>query len=327
VNIAAMDLKHRFHLWTLLGPCFVLLTLTLLTLQPAGNHLYLPYLALIGLPVCWKWELKGLVAVLILLSVVLFYRHTAIPSHLFDWELGLCLSLGLGFAITALSRHELSPLFQTLPVEKLDTKELEALRTENEKLGQALQVSKNELEATRTTHEKKLQELMAKLQENAQKQEKLAEFQNQAKLLLYNYQDKEKSLKEKCQDYKTRVEEQQNQIQTLQTQISELEKPAVVVKGDHWQDWRRAEGLYQQLREQFDLKQEELDRARQERFQIQEEYTQLKMDHEELTIYGRDPFNKYLENYISQLEATLERQDNEICSLEAIATVFAQPLR
>lgn len=109
---------------------------------------------------------------------------------------------------------------------------------------------------------------------------------------------------------------------SFQEDKKEKEKPS------HWHEFKRAEGMYEQLRIQFEEKSAELDRTRKELFQIQEKLEQLTRDQEERYIYERSSYEESMERYVNDLEkkyrSTIEELKAEIEQLEGIITTLSK---
>lgn len=89
----------------LLGPCTLLLTVFTILIHFSFSLVWIPLVAIVGIPICWKWDLKGFSVSLALLTLILIYQMWKIPNEKL-WQSGIGFSMALGFLITALSSLE-----------------------------------------------------------------------------------------------------------------------------------------------------------------------------------------------------------------------------
>lgn len=82
----------------------------------------------------------------------------------------------------------------------------------------------------------------------------------------------------------------------------------------------RVEGMYQQLRGQYEEKSNQLDRARKELFLLQEEMELLKKQRVEESLYGQPPAEKAMERYLWTLSHTVDRLEHENMCLEELVS-------
>lgn len=100
--------------WALLGPFIMLITLTVLLLNPFQHSFLIPGIALISFPLCWKWKIRGLSVVLALIGSLLLYQLWTTPSERIFWDLLLDAAAALTFTITALCSQEVDDLIGPL---------------------------------------------------------------------------------------------------------------------------------------------------------------------------------------------------------------------
>ena len=108
------DVSIQF--WNLVGPIFIVLTLFLTSFSSVSNKdLFL--ISVVGLALCWKRKQRGLIYSIIFLVVLIFIKHFHISdNHI--WQLGLELSLLLGFVISYLSLEHTSEYIKMLDESK-----------------------------------------------------------------------------------------------------------------------------------------------------------------------------------------------------------------
>lgn len=91
--------------WMMWGPLFLLCTLTLVSYPTI--RLGVLSLALLGFALCARFRMRGCMYAMILLAISSVVHHALIREGHF-WILGLEISMGLAFLITALSAEEIS---------------------------------------------------------------------------------------------------------------------------------------------------------------------------------------------------------------------------
>lgn len=195
----ANKLDFQLEIWTFLGPALALISFFILLVKASLVPLALPIAALIGIPLCWRWKLKGLIASLSLLLLIVVYQdqYTATEERL--WNVGLALSLALAFVVTALSFEEAGAYILTLQQEassrlnhllQMDDKLQEVrrgLELERDQIALQLKTKENESLERETQFQTQLK-LIAVIQDELSHQhshrEKLEEelFENRAKL-------------------------------------------------------------------------------------------------------------------------------------------------
>lgn len=89
----------------LLGPLFLLMSLSLTILTSHPNH-DLWWIALLGLAFSWKFEWRGFFSAAIALFFSVLFKHIGLQSH-HVWQFGLEASVAIGFWITTYSQDKL----------------------------------------------------------------------------------------------------------------------------------------------------------------------------------------------------------------------------
>lgn len=414
------QIERKLQLWTLIGPLCIILTLAFSLLKHSDNPLLLPYVALVGVALSWRWQMRGLAVTCGFILAVITYQLTSIPPEDRFWELGISIAIALGCLVTALSfdeakrivleeytspstnfdqlRSQLNGQLETLSLQ-LKNAESEALeqaqnhdklitltrheilqnKNENEGLRNELLKSKLEADLIREKleeeqnnfrlygeHCKKQQEKVQNenglLKENLAALEKekndLLRVKKQLSLFEERIQilEKEKKqaqeesrefnnalyrLQKEADDIQLQKTTLEVRLQTLESEYKELENAYLKQKGEweemqtkqerskphDWKEFRRVEGLYLQMRSQFDEKSLTLDNTRKELFHLQEKLEQLRLEQEEKYVYERSQYEKTLEQYIEKVEhryaAKEESLTNEIEMLQEIITTLS----
>ena len=199
--------ETQVQFWTLLGPFFVLLSIAVLLFK-VSPHWYFPVSALIGIPLCVKWRMKGMAISLgtLFLLAGLSFQYLELDDRY--WHVGLSLAMAFSFIVLTLSLEEAQGLVSKLQLESqsrldnfllLDDKwkaaelnwfqEKEKSKIEVEALTQEIglvqegkqtfyklaQLSKEELIQVREQHDHLLQDLTYKKVHISQLQERLEE--------------------------------------------------------------------------------------------------------------------------------------------------------
>lgn len=383
-------LEKKLQIWTLIGPLCLILTLAVSFLKPSPHPTYVPYAALFGLIVCWRWQMKGFVLTFLLLITIAIYRAIGFPIEDKIWEGGLFTALSLGCLITALSFEEAKSLIEgewsqpALEIEELQN-ELRLLQEKweetscrlaneislgieltngKEQLNLQFQELKNELQKQQSWHEEAVQNLKDSREafgrERTSLEAKLSKKEDEIILALEGKKTLEVNHKELADHYLKLQKEHQKveitlqdsaqkhlamasekdtiiaekvalmfQLQTIQDEnvrllgeLEEAKKPVEPVKLDHWEEFRQAQGLYLQLREQFEEKSKALDQTRTELFHTQEKLDSTKKEFEEKYVYERSPAEKEMEKYLERVEnqygSQLEAMEVEIQTLQEI---------
>lgn len=199
--------ESQVQFWSLLGPFLVLLSIAVLLFK-VSIHWYYPVSALIGIPLCVKWKMKGMAIALCSLLVLsgIGYQNLELDDRY--WHVGLALAMAFSFIILTLSLEEVQGLVAKLQLESksrldnfslLDEKlkaaeiewanereqykaeatslNLEIARAQEEKQTyyKLAQLSKEEIVHLKGQHEQVLQDFLYKKQQIAQLNERLEE--------------------------------------------------------------------------------------------------------------------------------------------------------
>lgn len=199
--------ENQIQFWTLLGPFFVLLSITALLFK-MSPHWYFPLSALIGIPLCVRWKMKGMTGALGCLFLLAGINSQSLDLTDQYWHVGLSLAMAFSFIILTLSLEESDGLVTKVQVEsqsRLDnfllldekwksaeaewaqqkeeieaevsdlTRQLAKLLEEKQVFYKLAQLAKDELIQIRGQHEQLLQDLLYKKEQVAQLYERLDE--------------------------------------------------------------------------------------------------------------------------------------------------------
>ncbi len=117
MQIKEKNIEQQIQLWAIAGPFVTLLTLLVSMMKPNPMQTNLAICLMMGVPLCWKWKLKGLAISMGLLLGVIAFHFVDLEFSERLWCAGLGVSASLSFLITALSFEEVSALTDSLQVE------------------------------------------------------------------------------------------------------------------------------------------------------------------------------------------------------------------
>lgn len=199
--------EGQIQFWSLLGPALILLSITVLLFKVSDHWVY-PVSALIGILLCVKWKMKGMVAALGCLFLLsgIGYQNLELDDRY--WHVGLALTMAFSFIVLTLSLEEVEGLIRKLQLEsqsRLDnfvlldekwkiaelewtgerersqseiaslTQEMSRTQEEKQTFYKLTQLAKDELVQVRGQHDLLLQDLSYKKQQIAQLHERLEE--------------------------------------------------------------------------------------------------------------------------------------------------------
>lgn len=207
MEILRKKVESQVQFWSLLGPFILLLSIAVLLFK-VSEHWYLPLSALIGIPLCVKWKMKGMAAALSALFILSFVAYQDLDLDERYWHVGMALTIAFSFIILTLSLEEVQSLIGKLQLEsqsRLDNflrldeqwkaaehawlsekeifisqtqsnlQELSKAQEDRQTFYKLAQLSKDELMQIREQHDSLLQELFYKKQQMVQLQERMDE--------------------------------------------------------------------------------------------------------------------------------------------------------
>jgi hypothetical protein len=188
VSNAEKTFDRQLSSLALAGPFFILIVLFIILIKTSLNYTYLPFAALIGIPLCYKWNMRGLAGALSFLILLSLYKYPDITSKERLLYLGLTISLAITLYTIALvfqeieaflnrSRQEIDKLNNHIQSHETDLKtNQEEWSTQHHTLESqktALEERLTEREAHLQLHEKTIAVIRNDLVEMSKKQEVL----------------------------------------------------------------------------------------------------------------------------------------------------------
>lgn len=254
-------LEQRIQFWSALGPFVVLLTLFVCFIKLSAASYYLPLAALIGLPICWKWHLRGALIAFLLLTALLLVNLPLIESGERMWFIGLGIALSIGFAVTALSLEEMRELLGLAPGRPSEEEGASSER---------FSLLRQQWRHDREEFQHRLSLLMRQLKEA----EELSQTKVAAPASEVTSLQSELSLTQR------QLEAVQAQLESLHKDYEQLQAkqaiaPAKVALSPEEREVRHLEGKYLQLRSQFEEKQKVLDETRRQAFHYEGKMIEL----------------------------------------------------
>lgn len=207
MDIVGKKVERQVQFWSLIGPFLILLSITVLLFKVSA-HWYFSASALIGIPLCVKWKMKGMALSLGCLCLFSIIGYQALELDERYWHVGLSLAMAFSFIVLTLSLEEVQGLIDKVELESqsrldnvvlLDEKwKIAELEWANEKekskvevavLNQEItrvqedkqnfyklsQLAKEELVQVKGQHDLLLQDLLYKKQQISQLHERLEE--------------------------------------------------------------------------------------------------------------------------------------------------------
>jgi hypothetical protein len=258
VDIFEDSWKRKDLIWILLGPLCLITTLSILFLRLNESLIYLPLFSIAGITSCWLWKWRGLSFIAAFLFSWILYRFLSLHFSNVQtlWELGMGISLTLGFLITKISLEHLQesnegPAIKDENTLMLAHKELSVLRADLETYKQ-IQLDNNEKIAKLQSNIQNKDVDLLKREDSYQKnlieaQEQIKKLNDSLALLdvkCQQNQNKECEFAKVENSYQEKIIEYQNEIETLKQQASQLQNDKATLEIGYKQN---------QLRDQADL--------------------------------------------------------------------------
>lgn len=272
MNVNEKNLELQVQIWALIGPLISIATIITLYSHDTPQNLILGAAVLVGTLACWWWKTKGLIgalAAITLLGAYQFLNHNTDDSY---WNIGITCAIALTFLVTALSYEEVEAIVVGMQSES--SSRLKSLLKLDEKLEKA-HIRLNEQKKSLTT-------TLDHQQQTLRQQERLVEL-----------------AREDINSTQERHEELLKQFHELKTTDQPQPCPDLEV--------RRINGMYKQLRQQFEEKSSLLDATRKELFHTQEKLTSMQIELRERQYEVTD-----VERELQRCLAELERDQKEI---------------
>ncbi len=259
--------EEKIQFWTLLGPVFLLLTLSLTLVNHSVANYDVWVIAVLGIAGIWKWKNKAFLAVLGAIAISSIYKHATISSYQF-WQLGVEFSLLLGFCITSLSFDQVALYFQKFEENK-------------EKFLEEIDTMKKDLFKEKDFHTRQEKALRKELEEYFWKlEEKKEEKQSMQSLL---------------DTLRKNLDEQKGNRDALIGEIQRLEKKLAIASDDKQSLQEDISSLQNDsnLKRQNEEMLDELNRLRLEKNQLQLSLNSMQGKSPTVTVSDPDLENRY----------------------------------
>lgn len=113
LNTRQTAIDKQIEQCVLIGPLLMLGALIVLYLTPI-RPILLTSVALIGLPLCWKWRLPAAIAATVITITILIYQFAFTGASLPLWHIGFATTVSLTLWITAFCSQEVEHLFAAI---------------------------------------------------------------------------------------------------------------------------------------------------------------------------------------------------------------------
>jgi hypothetical protein len=329
VNILERRVENQVQFWSLLGP-FVILSSIAVLLFKVSAHWVFPISALIGVPLCVKWKLKGMAAALGCLFAFSTTTYFGLEMNERYWHVGMGLAIAFSFIVLTLSLEEVEGLIGQLQMEsqsrlenftRLDekwkglelewindkeklqveaitlTRDLTKIQEDKQTFYKLAQLAKDELIQIRTQHDQLVQELLYKKQQIAQFHERLEE--NEATIQGFVNSNAEQQIQQ-LHDQLALLERDKElfktQVHALQSQLETYQE-----EKDQWK--QDLEVLIEQDKAQvFELAKKQQEKAEQHQIVEKLQNTLQQLEQDNLALIAS--------------QAHLKQQYEQVCQIE-----------
>lgn len=303
------------ELYSLAGPFLSLGALSILFIHHSPLFVFLCCVTFLGIGVCRLWQFPGFFASSLLLLFSFFYQifHLHIEQPL--WHAGVGFALCLSFFIATLCDEK---------KKREEEEQLAELHSLKENAGihqEKFQDSQGRItEAYQRMHdsESKAQKLSLEL---SQQQKEYGEQLSKMQQNLADHQRDFFSLNAELRKGLLEKEEALHLTKFLQEELlkEKQKSPPLHSLPHESHGWlRRSEGMYKQLREQFEEKNNVLEEVRRELFFTQEKYILLQREYEDRWCENKTLDS--IEKYLIKLEEELEILEQENTRLHHLIT-------
>lgn len=324
------NIEPQVSLWTVVCPALAIATAITLLLKGTAINFYLAILFLCGVIVCWRWHARGLLASITALVLFETYAFLVLPASERLWQLGMGLAMGTSFFVISMTFEEIQSLISGVEREatsrlkrvlQLDL-QLEAFHARIEHETKAAQIkikdqseeiqvykrlledARNDLLITHEQQEKLMQELIQSRQELSKLHEQLEEGMSSKERVEHVLVQKDKEIEQLWKEMQAAEE----QILTLKTHgPSDMADPVA----------RKWEGMYKQLRQQFEDKSRMVDEARKQLFQAEERLAAYEHEKEAKELAISD-IEIDLQNALTHLESDKDQLEREVNHLHQL---------
>lgn len=229
-------------------------------------------------------------------------------------------------AVVAEKEHELQTNF----------KSFKDLENESQNLKQAYQVLENDLRNDLRSELQKNEALRAAVEEKEHALENnsklFKDLENEKQLLSQNLKNLDANLNSECQKNEALKKSLEEVISNLELQKQNLKSdsnpPISQIESNEFKElhfnYKKVEGKYNQLKEQFEQKSEVLNETRRQLFRAEEKFMQLKLDYDEESIYQLTESTASMEQHIlniwNESHEKIQELNQEINALQSIIT-------
>lgn len=110
---AEYKVESQVQFWSIIGPFFLLVSIAILLFK-LSSHWVFPVSALLGIPLCLKWHMKGMAASLSLLFLFSIIGYQSLNVDERYWHVGMGLAMAFSFIVLTLSLEEVESLVGNL---------------------------------------------------------------------------------------------------------------------------------------------------------------------------------------------------------------------
>ncbi len=305
------DPIRRLFFWVLLPFVLLALNVSLVFLRPCLFTAYFPFVTLASILVTVRWRTSGIAIAYCLLAAFLLFFYSSISVADRLWQMGAIFCLATNVFISLLAFEEIEGLFHGFV----------ASRKQNTA---ALLKTQQELKEKETDWESAKEQMRAEIErlKTEAEQRRIDREQDQQTLALVTSEielltsQKEMILNQARENY---VPQQIDPVQLADEEADQAREFSETTSLDVEESTRqlaRAEGLYRQLREQFDEKTKILSQTRQELFRTVGKLEALEVENH-LNAFEPEEI-LYLEKALATLEHEQREMESELTSLEGL---------
>lgn len=220
------NIDEELQFWNAIGPFMTLLTVMVCLIKGSQAHTAFAVVGLIGIPLCVRWQKKGMLLSLALLLAVLLYQVPPLSLDQQVWSGGVFLAFSLSFFATALSFEEGSSLI-TKMVTDANT-HLDQLRLLDDKI-RSVQKELIEERAKANTQLKAIELEAAQYKEKVESTQVLADAAQQELSMIY---ERNKTLLEELFEAKSKAANAAppEELQSLTNKLHQEEERALTLE-------------------------------------------------------------------------------------------------
>lgn len=332
MDVIGRKVEGQVQFWSFLGPFFILLSISVLLFK-VTPHWYFPVSALIGIPLCVKWKMKGMAAALSCLLLLSSMGYQSLELDDRYWHVGLALAMAFSFIVLTLSLEEVQAVINKMELEsqsRLDnfllldekwklaeqewnvvieksksevttlTQEIARVQEEKQTFYKLAQLAKDELVQVRNQHDQLIQDLLYKKEQIAQLHERLEESEMTVQDFVNSDAEKQVQALQEC------VAKGEQEKETLRAKITRAQAHEEAYRQEKQQLQQEMEAYREQekvalenhlkiqnLQTQYALLEEEKNGLVQAQTKLLQQVEQLEEDHQ---------------NHLQQIQKDLEEQ-------------------